>query len=251
MRDLMQWVGVPEAEQTAVLASPPDEHELAAAVAGLRRDLGSLDSSVTWRAASGTLPLYAYLTVLPEVLAWHAARRVPRAISHATMHQLGSRVRDGGVVRPYWFSRHFRGSLYRLGRLQFDRTARHGEPLLDVHIPGDGHLTPEACDDSLAAARPFFAEHFPAEEYKRAYCTSWLLDPQLADYLPEDSNILRFQRRFTTESVITQADDDIRAFVFDLPSGAELPRRTRLEAAIADHLAEGKHWHHVTGWLPL
>ncbi len=251
MRELMEWVGIPAAEQAAVLASPPDEQKLAAAVAELRRDLGTLDSRAGWPTGSGTLPLYAYLTILPEVLAWHAARGVPREVSQATMRQLGSRVRDGEIVRPYWFARHFRGSLYRLGRLQFDRTARHGEPILDIHIPGDGPLAVEACDASLAAARPFFAQHFPAEEYKRAFCTSWLLDPQLADYLPEDSNILRFQRRFTPETVVSQADEEVITFVFNLPPGSDLPRRTRLERAIADHLAAGNHWHHVTGWLSL
>ncbi|GAA1719612.1 acyltransferase domain-containing protein [Kribbella yunnanensis] len=250
MRELMDWVGIPVTEQAAVLASPPDEQQLTAAVAELRRDLGTLESRA-WPADSGTLPLYAYLTILPEVLAWHAARGVPREVSQATMRQLGSRVRDGELIRPYWFGRHFRGSLYRLGRLQFDRTTRHGEPILDIHIPSGEPLTPEACDSSLTAARPFFARHFPAEDYKRAVCTSWLLDPQLADYLPEDSNILRFQRRFTPETVVSQADDDVTTFVFDQPPGAELPRRTTLERAIADHLANGNHWHHVTGWLPL
>ncbi|WP_405056693.1 acyltransferase domain-containing protein [Kribbella sp. NBC_01505] len=251
MLERMSWVGIPETEQAVVLASPPDAEELGAAVAGLRRDLGTLDSSVSWRPDSGSLPLYAYLTILPDILAWHAARGVPPEVSQATMRQLGARVRDGQLVRPYWFSRHFRGSLYRLGRLQFDRIARHGEPGLDIHIPGDGPLTPDACDASLAAARPFFAQHFPAEEYKRAICTSWLLDPQLADYLPDDSNILRFQRRFTPETVVSQADEEVVTFVFDLPPGAELPRRTRLERAIAEHLAEGNHWHNVSGWLTL
>jgi len=251
MRELMEWVGVPDAEQAAVLASPPDEQELAAAVAKLRRDLGTLDGRADWPADSGALPLYAYLTILPEVLAWHAARGIPREVSQATMRQLGSRVRDGEIVRPYWFDRHFRGSIYRLGRLQFDRTTRHGEPILDIHVPGDGPLTPEAVGESLAAARPFFARHFPAEEYKRAFCTSWLLDPQLVEYLPADSNIVRFQRLFTPETVVSQADEEVITFVFDLPPDAQLPRRTRLERAITDHLAEGKHWHHVAGWVSL
>ena len=156
------------------------------------------------------------------------------------------RVGTGGLLIPGWLGLHFRGEIYQLGRLQFQRSrlgGRTGEavraaglPLgpedfaLDVHVPGFlGPITPEACDRSLALAREFFARHFPEEPYQVATCHSWLLDPQLAGYLPKDSNIVRFQDRFRIAYEKKEAaDGDPVAFVFgdpELPLDA-LPRRT-------------------------
>lgn len=258
MRDQLHWLKVPEEEHAAIIASMPDPHRtpeqwqaLQEVTAALLQDLGTLSTTVSWPADGGLFPLHAYLAVLPQVREWHAKQGIPEEISRATLAQFGSRVRQGEVTRHHWLTRHFRGSLYRLGRLQFDRAVLDGEPVLEVHIPGDGPLTPAACDESFAAAKPFFAEHFPDEHYDRATCSSWLLDPQLADYLPADSNILRFQRRFTFLSKGEPDDDEIVEFIFGDPPGPTLPRQTSLQRAIADHLAAGNHWYHVLGWLRL
>jgi GNAT-like C-terminal domain len=42
-----------------------------------------------------------------------------------------------------------------------------------------------------------------------AICTSWLLDDQLAAYLKPDSNIIRFQRRFSLLPDSSDGDDDV------------------------------------------
>ncbi|CAM5696346.1 hypothetical protein SALBM311S_01049 [Streptomyces alboniger] len=52
-------------------------------------------------------------------------------------------------------------------------------------------------------------------------CHSWLLDPQLRSYLPEDSNVVRFQERFRGAREDTEpADTEPVQFVFGDP---ELP----------------------------
>jgi hypothetical protein len=130
---------------------------------------------------------------------------------------------------------------------------RDGEPALGIHIPESGPLTPEACDDSFAQARTFFPRHFPESATRLAICTSWLLDPQLADYLPPDSNIVRFGRRFTLVGDGSDGDADVLRFVFHRirPNIDELPQRTTLERATVAHLRAGKHWRNRTGWLGL
>ena len=129
-----------------------------------------------------------------------------------------------------------------------------GDPALAVHIPEFyGPLTPPACDASFRCAREFFARHFPEERYDVATCHSWLLDDQLAEYLPEDANIIHFQRRFRAAYHPDDNDQDILVSVFgrsDSPLD-ELPRRTTLERAIVDHLQAGRHWHGGAGWLRL
>ena len=214
--------------------------------------------------------VYVFLAALAEVRRFHAKRQIPDEISWATLADLGRNLvrdrlllGDGGLRTSSWLTLHFRGSIYELGRLQFNRMEvraahvanafREGDPALGVHIPEGGPLTPESCDDSLARASSFFARHFPETPTRRAICNSWLLDPQLADYLEPESNIMRFQRRFTLAGKGHDGDADILRFVFHriAPKIDDLPQRTTLERAIVSHLRAGKHWRSPTGWLRL
>jgi hypothetical protein len=152
--------------------------------------------------------------------------------------------------------------LVHLGRLQYRRARAGwsaagapfaaGDPVLDLHIPPTGPLAPGAVDASLAEARATFGRVFPADDSPWGVCSSWLLDPTLAEVLPEDSNIVRFQRRFRLDpDWAVPADDAIVEFVFrrvhtpveDLP-----PATTALERAIVGRLAAGGHWQTRWGW---
>jgi hypothetical protein len=214
--------------------------------------------------------VYVFLAALADIRRFHARRGIPHDISWATLSDLGRNLErdrlllgDGGLRTSGWLTLHYRGSIYQLGRLQFNRMnvrAAHvadafpeGDPALGVHIPESGPLTPQACDDSLAQARPFFARHFPEASTNLAICTSWLLDPQLAEYLAPESNIVRFARRFTLVGDGYDGDADVLRFVFHriAPRIDDLPQRTTLECAIVAHLLAGKHWQDRTGWLRL
>ncbi|MES5822889.1 acyltransferase domain-containing protein [Streptomyces sp. RG80] len=221
---------------------------------------------------------YVFVAALPHTRAYHHARGIPADVSRRTLTDLGRNMAvhrrrhgTGGVQSPQWLTLHFRGELYQLGRLQFQRTnlwqraasvletagfdGAPGMPCLDIHIPGFlGPLTPAACDDSLALVRAFFAAHHPEEPYRAAMCHSWLLDPQLRWYLPADSNIVRFQKRFRIAHQDPEpADTEPVQFVFGDPGlpVAGLPRRTSVERAVGDHLRGGGHWYIGHGWLPL
>ncbi|MBX7548884.1 acyltransferase domain-containing protein [Streptomyces sp. tea 10] len=226
---------------------------------------------------SRTFPAYVFLAAIPRTLARHRDRGIPPEISRRTLADLGRhmaahRRRHGttGVQARCWLVRHFRGELFQLGRLQFERArlgqrsapviaaagaaAVPGTPCLNLHIPDfHGPLTPAACDRSLAWAREFFARHFPEERPVAALCHSWLLDRQLRRYLPADSNIIRFQDRFRTAREDSEpADTEPVQFVFGDPGlpVAELPRRTSVERAVGDHLRAGGHWYIGHGWFP-
>jgi hypothetical protein len=246
-------------------------------------DLGDPEPSPPWpdlpaaQGARGRLfASWAYLAALPAVLRWHGERGVPEAVSWTTFADLGLHLRihrrmhgTPGLDAPWWLQPHFRGALFRLGRLQF---GRHRSPFgptpppeaaellppgalaLDVHIPEDGPLAPADCDASFAEAARFFPRHFPEDRARLVTCTSWLLDEQLAEHLPPESNILRFQRRFRLlPGPAGDGDRDIVHFVFrrEHADPAALPRRTRLERAVADHLLAGGHWQVRRGWCPL
>jgi len=255
---------------------PANWRALERAYATLVNDLGGVELLELPGPATDRTPLgryffvYVYLAALADVRRFHTQRRIPDDISWATLADLGRNLKrdrlllgDGGLRTSGWLTLHFRGSIYQLGRLQFTRMnvrAAHvadafheGEPALGIHIPESGPLTPEECDDSLAQARPFFARHFPETPTRFALCTSWLLDPQLAEYLAPDSNIVRFGRRFTLVADGYDGDADVLRFVFHriAPRIDDLPQRTTLERAIVAHLRAGKHWHDRTGWVEL
>jgi hypothetical protein len=220
---------------------------------------------------------YVFLAVAPHVRAYHLGRGIPDDLSWLALAGFGGHLanhrRDrgvGGLAHWDWLTLAFRGGIYQLGRLQFNRgrldrfaaavqeagvACEEDDYALGVHIPGgSGPLDPAACDASFDRARGFFARHFPEEPYRFARCGSWLLDDQLAGYLPEDANILAFQRRFRLTPELRDGADEFFGAVFGVGpahSRSDLPRRTALQRAVLDHLAAGRHWHTRFGWLEL
>ncbi|TMG50253.1 MAG: hypothetical protein E6H89_11275 [Chloroflexi bacterium] len=175
--------------------------------------------------------VYVYLAALADVRRFHLQRGIPDDISWATLSDLGRNLKrdrlllgDGGLRTSGWLTLHFRGSIYQLGRLQFNRVNIRAAHVADAFREGEPTL-----------------------------CTSWLLDPQLAEYLAPDSNIVRFGRRFTLVGDGYDGDADVLRFVFHriAPRIDDLPQRTTLERAIVAHLRAGSHWRNRTGWVEL
>jgi hypothetical protein len=283
---LLTRLGLAPADVADMLPTGPDparDPELWWLLARAHRQLvvgiGTAGPMVPWRQlpeslgpAGHFLFCWVFLAALDPVRDYHRGLGIPDAVSWATLADLGqqmgvSRLVLGraGLAVPNWLTLHFRGAIYALGRLQFQRVPQEpvldGQPALSVHIPATGPMTPEACDESFAAARPFFDRYFPEEGYRHAICHSWLLDEQLADYLPADSNIVRFQRRFRPvppKPDEATGDQAILEFVFRRRRGPlapgeldRLPQRTSLERAVVTHLRAGRHWRVATGWCPL
>ena len=226
--------------------------------------------------------IFVFLAVCADIRRWHRDRGIPDGVSWATLSTLGAHVaayreRTGatGLDSQLWVGLSFRGALYTLGRLQFlpyrllrgpggplfwydaERAAelgpgfRAGDLALSVHVPDGGPLTPDAAGESLQTARTFFPAHFPELRYRVATCTSWMLDDQLAAYLPPTSNIVRFQQRFELVPGALEDDAEVLRRVFGLvpPSLDDLVPRTTLERAVVQHVRAGGHWRMRTGWL--
>jgi GNAT-like C-terminal domain/N-acyltransferase N-terminal domain len=221
------------------------------------------------------LYVVAFGEFLSRTLDAHTRRGVPEAVSRATLADVGRHVRIArrlyGVracIEQRWLQAHVRGLLYDLGRLQFNLArleltqdeldaaaidAVPGTVVLETHIPEAGPLEVDAADASFARAQGFFAEHFPElGTITHATCDSWLLDPQLATIVP-DSNIARFGARYRLFSTGHEADRSALDFVFRAPTTPreDLPRDTRLQRGLLDHLAAGGHIESRYGWLRL
>lgn len=225
--------------------------------------------------------VFAFVAAVPHLTEVHRRFGVPWEVTEATLGDVGRHVSQTrrmfgrvGLETASWIALHFRAGLYALGRLQFEANVlaeeaavtwysasgtaslppelHHGQPALRVHIPAGEPLNGRGVDDSLDRARPFFRSCF-GTDYPVATCSSWLLDPQLADYLDPASNIMAFQQRFTLVERRNPGNTDVFRFVFGMPEVrlADAPQRTRLERAVVEHLRNGGQWHVRTGWLRL
>ena len=92
----------------------------------------------------------------------------------------------------------------------------------------------------------FFAYHFPDYAFRAFDCYSWMLDAQLEDHLPPDSNIARFLGGFYLFPVpgANDAQTIERVFGFgieklDLDAA---PQDTSLRRAVVSHMRNGGHW---------
>jgi hypothetical protein len=217
----------------------------------------------------------AFLAAVPGIARWYRDRGVDEGIMWHTLGDLGIRMRirartrgrPGLDTEQRWLTQHFTAQLFQLGRLQFNRDGWYYAPELaplvpltasgaravGVHIPEGGGLDPDACETSFAAAGRFFREYFGDDRFGVAVCTSWLLDEQLAEYLPADSNIVRFQRRFHALPGSTPGNEDVARFVFDErdPLQDGVVARTQLQRAVVQHLRAGGEWRVRTGWVEL
>ena len=256
----------------------PAVHWLAQrACADVVDDMGSGENFVGWPAlpqeGEGMLRhvyIWAMVTALPSTRRFHQARGISDEISWRALSTLGTAVRESatvygksGLLFGLWVPPlAFRGVHYALGRLAFDIAGKSDGANPDVvelfvHVPGGAKLDPTECDRSFVMARKFMRTHFPECRVDRLVCRSWLLDPQLANYLPATSNIVRFQRRFelAPNMDVEVADHDLLEYVFrrqctgDIDEVAldQLPQETRLQRAYVDHLRRGKHWHACFG----
>ena len=153
----------------------------------------------------GMLPLFVLAHLADRTREINGKRGIPEEITVATLKDVNlwienHRTKYGtpGMMEFGWLNFHIRGELFRLGRLQFrpiktDR-APSGEWVLETHVPQGEPLSAEACLDSFARAKVFFSEYFPEVRADYFDCDSWLLNPNHAYLMGENSNVVKFMR---------------------------------------------------------
>jgi hypothetical protein len=125
-----------------------------------------------------------------------------------------------------------------------------GMPVLNMHIPETGPLTPESVSESLKMAREYFTNKgYPAIV---AVCESWLLDPALQEYGVSAKNILSFQNRFALYPWIGEGSEAVgRVFGrgTDVSDPDSLPGDTGLRRGLRAYLKTGKPLRDTGGLL--
>lgn len=169
-----------------------------------------------------------------------------------------------GIIGVAWLQNHFSCGILRIGRLQFMPSTFYWEhiqkecgllvddPVLDIHIPGDGPLSEAPVRASIAEAKNVFKNIHPDVVYKAFTCRSWLFDTQLNEYLSESSNIIRFQKMFDLYDDPNTNSEDIIAMVLGEPyrhRPLDFTPSNSLERAIVEHIKKGGRWGTALGIL--
>lgn len=157
--------------------------------------------------------IYAYL---PITKAAYDKLQISESIFYDTLSDLRiwidnykTNTNKNGVEELNWLHLHLNLKLFKLGRLQFQKSRqifknykkddinlKIGNLILAIHIPGENTLSSNECLQSISMAEVFFKKYFP--EYNTNYfsCYSWLLYSKNKDFIKKDSNILKFQSFF-------------------------------------------------------
>lgn len=137
-----------------------------------------------------------------------------------------------------------------LARDEWRKIMWPGAPALSVHIPARGRLDPAECEKSFQISRDFFNRYFSNQPFYGYWVESWLMDPQLTDYLPAESNIVQFQKMFRIVPFEHANDLQLHERVFGVDQFKpveELPQNTRLQQIVTQHMKRGGSWRSMAG----
>lgn len=154
----------------------------------------------------------------------------------------------GNVITPYGIGTRWRVSL---PKAEWELALQPGDLCLTTHIPNGGHLTPEACAESVRLAQEFFPRHFPEARPKGLVSQSWLFNNQLHQVFPAGSNVVQFQRQFYAVPLSSGPWNGLW-FIFlrkGAPDAESWPRNTTPQRLIFDFLTKGHHWREASMFL--
>jgi hypothetical protein len=114
-----------------------------------------------------------------------------------------------------------------------------GDPVLNIHIPPGSPMAHDACGDSFRWAEEFFPSHFPDRSFRAYCCDSWLLDTQLAEFLPPEANMARFQREMYLFQTIGSDENLMRPIYGQVRQFQPAPKNTSLQRALNEFLESG------------
>ena len=135
----------------------------------------------------------------------------------------GYTVKDGGDADKY----------VELLKDEYDCSLAPGDWIISIHIPGGTKLDSETCQNTYSKGIEFIRKTYPEIDFKAMYVRSWLMCPELGEFLSENSKILSFQsfyKRFPVKS----DGKEVFGFVFPKPieKYEDMPENTTLERGL-------------------
>ena len=130
----------------------------------------------------------------------------------------------------------------RLDKKEWHAVLKRENGILNVHIPSHVPLTKENADAAYARAWEVLPRCYPAFGVKAFACFSWLLDPQLKQFLKPGSNLVAFQDKYH-RFAMKSGGTDVREFLFKKPAARieDFCEDTSLQRAVKAHYLSGKY----------
>lgn len=159
---------------------------------------------------------------------------------------------DAWIGYPFQENGYVAKDKITLSKDEWEKVLEKGDPVIRLHIPPIGKMTPELIDQTLEETKKFAAKHFPEFDYKAFACHSWLIDPQLDEILSEESNIVKFRKRFRSLTY-KSSGNDVFNFIFNKPDMnfdiQDLPEDSSLQRALKNHYLSGKAIYELEGFF--
>ena len=130
--------------------------------------------------------------------------------------------------------------------------------MFGIHIPANLPLDDETCMFSFKKAKEVLSRCFPEYDFKAFVTGTWLLAPELKEFLKPQSNILAFQKYFTVFPSERAYGKAVFSFVYQLNVFKDialdyntLKEDTSLMRNIKKHYLDGKYVHEFNGFFTL
>lgn len=122
---------------------------------------------------------------------------------------------------------------------EWQRVLAPGDPVLELHIPAGGGMTPAAAKESFGRSFAFFERFVTPTRLAGIVCRSWIFNTQLEARMPE-SNLADLMRQVYLLPARGSGRDGL-FFIFcrDYDRLEDYPRRTRMQRALLDVLESG------------
>lgn len=138
----------------------------------------------------------------------------------------------------------------RLDKKEWHAVLQEENGILSVHIPSHVPLTKENADAAYARAWEVLPKCYPAYGAKAFACFSWLLDPQLKQFLKPTSNLVAFQNKYH-RFAMKSGGTDVREFLFKKPVSRieDFCEDTSLQRAVKAHYLSGNYIYAQGGYF--
>lgn len=171
--------------------------------------------------------VYAFL---PVVKTRYEEKGISDEIFYDTMNDIKIWINDcrdnlhkTGLDELNWIMHHMNLNIFKIGRLQYQKffyfwkssynkngeNIKFGDKIWNVHIPRGEKLDYVACEKSFEMAQEFIRKYFPEYPDNKFMCHSWLLYSRNHEFMPENSNILKFPQLF---DVIADREDPASSY---------------------------------------
>lgn len=154
--------------------------------------------------------------------------------------------------QAWWLPREITLQEFRIGSLEYEFVEENNQHEVGIHIPSDADMNLKALCSSVADFIEFEKKYFPDWCGTVMTTETWMIMPELEEFLSKDSHIVKFKNLFDIDYVDYEQTWYMQ-WIF--PGYSEinenLPEKTSLQKKLKQYLLSGKKFGIAKGHLVL